>query len=149
MQEAYLVAHRLELSTPVVGGSAGLHEHRGGFAPSEETTEPLPAQTMAFPYGAGRIRQGHLKHRLCDIDTRLCSVHSDSSLLTWPSGPFCSSGTLVPLGGGVHPISGRLRPPDGGLRPNWPRAGGLGGQDLLEGTKRVLEANVAEASSEP
>ena len=35
----------------------------------------------------------------------------------------------------------RLRPLRG-LRPNWPRASGLGAQDLFERRKRVLETEV-------
>ena len=78
---------------------------RRGLAPFEEAPEALSTQPMTLPDRSRHLGQRDLEHGLCDIDTRLCSLHVDFLPPFLAFGAVVVPGTLVPSGGGVHPIA--------------------------------------------
>jgi hypothetical protein len=62
------VTEAMKLSSPVVGGAAGLEENGGRLAFGKETLEPGTRKTMVFAHVTGMVGDGDLENGFREID---------------------------------------------------------------------------------
>ena len=69
----------LERATPVMRRATRLQQHRRGRAVGKEREEPRTAQSMLGIDPTGRVRNGDLKDRFCDVNGDGRMLYLDSS----------------------------------------------------------------------